>query len=157
MLFAFSLLWFWVISTYTEYNQQKIFLRNKNHWNRSETTPNAIKPQVIKKTGQVTRFPLFWTILYDHHIRIQTLTITLLRNILLTVPKGACSRLCMVSIDISMQVLSHYFFQVQDQSAEVINLYPQALGLYGTWLAESKSENPNTIIEKYLEKVSKRR
>jgi len=38
----------------------------------------------------------------------------------------------------------------------VINLYPEALGLYGTWLAESKSENPNTIIEKYLEKVSRK-
>ena len=51
-----------------------------------------------------------------------------------------------------------YLFQTQDQSSEVTELYPQALGLYGTWLAESKSENPNTIIEKYLEKVrSKRR
>ena len=51
-------------------------------------------------------------------------------------------------------VTTWYLFQTQDQSSEVTDLYPQALGLYGTWLAESKSENPNTIIEKYLEKVN---
>lgn len=48
-----------------------------------------------------------------------------------------------------------YLFQAQVQSSEATGLYPQALGLYGTWLAESKSENPNTIIENYLEKVSR--
>jgi len=53
-----------------------------------------------------------------------------------------------------LKSLTRNLEQVQDQSAEVINLYPQALGLYGTWLAESKSENPNTIIEKYLEKAA---
>jgi ataxia telangiectasia mutated family protein len=34
-----------------------------------------------------------------------------------------------------------------------MTLYPQALGLYGSWLAETRSENPNKIIENYLEKV----
>ena len=32
-------------------------------------------------------------------------------------------------------------------------LYAQTLGLYGNWLAETRSENPNTIMEKYLDKV----
>ena len=27
------------------------------------------------------------------------------------------------------------------------------MGLYGSWLAETRSENPNTIMEKYLDKV----
>lgn len=32
-------------------------------------------------------------------------------------------------------------------------LYAQTVGLYGCWLAETRSENPNTIMEKYLDKV----
>ncbi|CAB3982970.1 serine- kinase ATM [Paramuricea clavata] len=32
-------------------------------------------------------------------------------------------------------------------------LYAQTLGLYGSWLAETRSENPNTIMEKYLDKA----
>ena len=31
--------------------------------------------------------------------------------------------------------------------------YPQALSIYGNWLADTRSENPNVIMEKYLEKV----
>jgi len=53
-----------------------------------------------------------------------------------------------------LKSLTRNLEQTQDQTSEVIDLYPQALGLYGTWLAESKSENPNTIIEKYLEKAA---
>lgn len=45
------------------------------------------------------------------------------------------------------------YLQVRVHSLEASVLYPQALGLYGNWLAESKSENPNTIIEDYLKKV----
>ena len=33
--------------------------------------------------------PLFWTILYDRYSPVQTLIITLLRTVMLTVPKGA--------------------------------------------------------------------
>ena len=33
-------------------------------------------------------------------------------------------------------------------------LYPKCLGIYGNWLAETKSENPNVIMEQYLRKVS---
>ena len=33
--------------------------------------------------------PLIWTILHDCYIPVQTLVITLLRNVMLTVPKGA--------------------------------------------------------------------
>ncbi|EDO36404.1 predicted protein [Nematostella vectensis] len=39
---------------------------------------------------------------------------------------------------------------------EEIRLYPQALGLYGSWMAETRSENPNKIIEEYLEKHGRR-
>ena len=42
---------------------------------------------------------------------------------------------------------------MHDQYSEAAILYPQALGLYGSWLAETRSENPNKIIEEYLEKV----
>ena len=31
--------------------------------------------------------------------------------------------------------------------------YPQTLNIYGNWLADTRSENPNVIMEKYLEKV----
>ena len=31
--------------------------------------------------------------------------------------------------------------------------YPQALSIYGNWLADTRSENPNVIMENYLEKV----
>ena len=32
-------------------------------------------------------------------------------------------------------------------------LFPQCLGLYGDWLAETQSENPSLIMENYLSKV----
>ena len=32
-------------------------------------------------------------------------------------------------------------------------LYPQCLGLYGDWLAETQSENPSHIMDNYLAKV----
>ena len=63
----------------------------------------------------------------------------------LTVPSVLCC---------SLQIKFLLYFQVSGQSAEASRLHPQALGLYGNWLAESKSENPNTIIEEYLKKVS---
>ena len=31
-------------------------------------------------------------------------------------------------------------------------LYPSALCLYGSWLAETKSENPSVIMDTYLER-----
>ena len=62
-------------------------------------------------------------------------------------------------VSLTQKYHSHLFricLQVHEQSSEASSLYPQALGLYGNWLAESKSENPTTIIEDYLEKVRKR-
>ena len=66
----------------------------KIHWNRS-TPPNAIKTQVIQTTEQINQFcyfspyfELFCMIVIFVHIPIQTLIITLLRNLILTVPKG---------------------------------------------------------------------
>ena len=41
-------------------------------------------------------FPLFWTILYDRYIPKQTSVVTLLRNAMLTVPKGAWAN-CAIS------------------------------------------------------------
>ncbi|XP_033125672.1 serine-protein kinase ATM-like [Anneissia japonica] len=33
------------------------------------------------------------------------------------------------------------------------SIYPQALGIYGQWLAETHTESPNTIMDDYLEKA----
>ena len=30
---------------------------------------------------------------------------------------------------------------------------PKCLGIYGTWLAETRSENPNVVLEQYLKKA----
>ena len=61
----------------------------KTSQNRSETPPNAIKTQGIhttRKGKSILLFsPLFWTIRYDRYIPLQTLIITLLRNVMLTV------------------------------------------------------------------------
>ena len=50
------------------------------------------KHRVYTKQERVSRFkyffPLLWTILYDRYTPIQTLIITLLPNVMLTVPKG---------------------------------------------------------------------
>ncbi|XP_028397502.1 serine-protein kinase ATM-like [Dendronephthya gigantea] len=43
-------------------------------------------------------------------------------------------------------------FQLKQINKAVKN-NPETLGLYGSWLAETRSENPNTIMEKYLEKA----
>jgi ataxia telangiectasia mutated family protein len=34
----------------------------------------------------------------------------------------------------------------------VKSLYPSALCLYGSWLAETRSENPSVIMDTYLER-----
>ena len=48
-----------------------------------------MKTKVIPtaRKGEYYSFPLFWTIPYDRYIPIQTLIITLLRNVMLTVPR----------------------------------------------------------------------
>ena len=54
---------------------------------------------------------------------------------------------------------SKYFFiflitlQLQDDSIDAAMFYPRVLSIYGNWLAETRSENPNVIMEDYLEKV----
>lgn len=42
--------------------------------------------------------------------------------------------------------------QLSEASPSVKALYPSALCLYGSWLAETRSENPSVIMKKYLEK-----
>lgn len=44
-------------------------------------------------------------------------------------------------------------FQLQDENIDAAKFYPQVLSIYGNWLAETRSENPNVIMEEYLEKV----
>ena len=46
---------------------------------------------------------------------------------------------------------SFLLFQGKDQ--RLVELYPVALGLYGHWLAETRSENPGVIIDEYMEHV----
>lgn len=48
---------------------------------------------------------------------------------------------------------SCYIFTFKNDAKSSKLLYAQTLGLYGSWLAETRSENPNTIMEKYLDKV----
>lgn len=42
--------------------------------------------------------------------------------------------------------------QLTDPTPSVKALYPSALCLYGSWLAETRSENPSVIMEWYLER-----
>ncbi len=41
--------------------------------------------------------------------------------------------------------------QGEDRAAE--RLFPRCLGLYGSWLAETHSENPHTIVDQFLQQV----
>ncbi|XP_071112563.1 serine-protein kinase ATM-like [Haliotis cracherodii] len=43
--------------------------------------------------------------------------------------------------------------KIQDECYEAVRLLPQALGTYGNWLAETRTENPSVILENYLEKT----
>jgi len=46
-----------------------------------------------------------------------------------------------------------FMFQLHMTDETAARMYPQALGIYGNWLADTRSENPNIIMEEYLEKV----
>ncbi|XP_063405374.1 serine-protein kinase ATM-like [Mytilus trossulus] len=43
--------------------------------------------------------------------------------------------------------------KLQDENIDAARFYPQVLSIYGNWLAETRSENPNVIMEEYLEKT----
>ncbi|KAK3593829.1 hypothetical protein CHS0354_011431 [Potamilus streckersoni] len=43
--------------------------------------------------------------------------------------------------------------QLQSEDEVTAKFYPQVLSIYGNWLAETHSENPNVILENYLEKT----
>ena len=47
----------------------------------------------------------------------------------------------------------NYILQ-KGKDPSMAELYPAALGIYGHWLAESRSENPGIIIEDYMEHVN---
>jgi len=42
---------------------------------------------------------------------------------------------------------------LQTHSSDAAALLPKCLMLYGDWLAETRSQSPNVILEKYLSKV----
>jgi len=46
-----------------------------------------------------------------------------------------------------------FMFQLHMTDETASRMYPQALGIYGNWLADTRSENPNIIMEEYMEKV----
>ena len=50
-------------------------------------------------------------------------------------------------------LMSRFSFQQQTKDTEAALLYAKCLGIYGNWLAETKSENPNVIMGQYLQKV----
>ncbi|XP_062594896.1 serine-protein kinase ATM-like [Saccostrea cucullata] len=43
--------------------------------------------------------------------------------------------------------------QKQESNLEAAKLYPRVLSMYGNWAAETNLEDPNTIMEEYLEKT----
>ena len=53
-------------------------------------------------------------------------------------------------------MLIHHFgnflVQLSQFPPDVVALYPLALSLYGSWLADTQSESPSVIMSKYLEK-----
>ena len=53
--------------------------------------------------------------------------------------------------------INHYnlfLFPLQNQqNIRKSSLYPEALTVYGNWLAETCAESPNVITENYLDKV----
>jgi len=40
------------------------------------------------------------------------------------------------------------------QGSDTAALQPKCLMLYGNWLAETRSQSPNVILDEYLSKVS---
>ena len=53
-------------------------------------------------------------------------------------------------------IFACWFLQLQDDDDDAALLYPKCLGIYGNWLAETRSDNPKVIMEEYLSKVQKR-
>ena len=49
----------------------------------------------------------------------------------------------------------NFLLFLQGKEPRITDLYPAALGIYGHWLAESRSENPGVIIDDYMEYVTK--
>ncbi|WAR09126.1 ATM-like protein [Mya arenaria] len=43
--------------------------------------------------------------------------------------------------------------KLRTTDSECAKMFPKALGIYGDWLAETRSENPNIIMENYMEKT----
>ena len=60
-----------------------------------------------------------------------------------------CGNLCKVEI---LSLSLSFSLQLHDPAPSVKALYPSALCLYGSWLAETRSENPSVIMKSYLEK-----
>uniref|UniRef100_K1QG16 Serine-protein kinase ATM n=1 Tax=Magallana gigas TaxID=29159 RepID=K1QG16_MAGGI len=52
-----------------------------------------------------------------------------------------------------MKKLLKMLEQKQESNIEAAKLYPRVLSMFGNWLAETHSENPNIIMEDYLEKT----
>ena len=49
--------------------------------------------------------------------------------------------------------LSFWFSQIHTQDPVAESLHPEVLTIFGNWLADTCSESPNVIIDKYMEKV----
>jgi len=47
----------------------------------------------------------------------------------------------------------YIYLQLKSSDHEALRFYPKALSIYGNWLADTRSENPNIIMEQYMEKV----
>ncbi|XP_041351980.1 serine-protein kinase ATM-like isoform X2 [Gigantopelta aegis] len=52
-----------------------------------------------------------------------------------------------------MKTLISNLEKLHDESFEAVRLLPVALGTYGNWLAETRSENPSVIMDNYLQRA----
>ena len=55
---------------------------------------------------------------------------------------------------ICLPLIEAYLLSLQVDSGEASALYPRCLGVYGNWLAETRSESPKVIMKEYLVEVS---
>ncbi|KAJ8315047.1 hypothetical protein KUTeg_007197 [Tegillarca granosa] len=74
---------------------------------------------------------------------------SLLRMLYSKIAERAMSQLKDIHIDnMSLTRMLH------GENTEAERLYPKVLSIYGDWLAETRSENPNVIMDQYLEKIA---
>ncbi|ESO89357.1 hypothetical protein LOTGIDRAFT_229208 [Lottia gigantea] len=104
-----------------------------------------------KQARQASRFQISERAIYDLHKLDNNLSF-----ILLTQMEEAKLYWARSEINIAknlIKTLLSRLERLQDVNETAVTLLPQALGTYGNWLAETRSENPTVIMENYLERT----